>query len=371
LSTKKESKSIFTKFTNEVIPESNNQLNENYFIISKGTLMKRTLFQMLLFIALCYSTAQFVFAQSVLPIVLDTIAVGGSGGMDCITCDPKMHRLYISHSSRVEVVQYDTKEHVGSIEKTSGVHGIALAPEFSRGFTSNGKSDNVTVFDLKTLAVIGTIDVGKKPDAIIYEPVTKRIFTFNGESENCSVIDAATMKVVGTLALGGGPEAAVADRKGDIFVNIETTNEVVRFNAASLKISSRSPISPAQTPTGISMDREKRILFIGGRNQIFVVMNADDGKIIANFPIGKGVDGTAFDSKTGMIYVSNKDGSLDVIHEDSLSQFTLVGKLQTSPGAKTLALDSKAHHVFLPTSRQVDGLGGMKGEMMVLVVGRK
>jgi YVTN family beta-propeller protein len=331
--------------------------------------MKRTIIQLFLLITLCYSTAQFVFAQSTLPVVLDTIAVGGSGGMDYITCDSKTHRLYISHSTRVEVVQYDTKEHVGSIEKTSGVHGIALAPEFSRGFTSNGKSDNVTVFDLKTLAVIGTIDVGKKPDAILYEPVTKRIFTFNGESENCSAIDAATMKVIGTLALGGGPEAPVADRKGDIFVNIETTNEVVRFNAGSLKIISRWPISPAQTPTGISMDRAKRILFIGGRNQIFVAMNADDGKIIANFPIGKGVDGTAFDSKTGMIYVSNKDGSLDVIHEDSLSQFTSVGKIQTFPGAKTLALDNKAHRVFLPAARQVDGPGGAKGEMMVLVVG--
>jgi DNA-binding beta-propeller fold protein YncE len=333
--------------------------------------MSRSLKYLFILIALLWSANQSVLAQPALPVILDTIAVGGSGGMDYITCDPKTHRLYISHSTRVEVVQYDTKEHVGRIEKTSGVHGIALAPELSRGFTSNGKSDNVTVFDLKTLAIIGTIDVGKKPDAIIYEPVTKRVFTFNGESENCSAIDAATMKVIGTLALGGGPEASVADRKGNIFVNIETTNEVVQFDAASFKISSRWPIAPAQTPTGISMDRAKRILFIGGRNQVFVAMNADNGKILANFPIGKGVDGTAFDSKTGMIYVSNKDGSLDVIHEDSLSQFTSIGKLQTSPGAKTLALDNKAHNVFLPTARQVDGPGGAKGEMMVLVVGKR
>ena len=331
--------------------------------------MTRIIKQLITVAALCCGTISFMFSQSALPVILDTINVGGSGGMDYITCDPKTHRLYISHSTRVEVVQYDTKEHVGSIENTSGVHGIALAPEFSRGFTSNGKSDNVTVFDLKTLAVIETINVGKKPDAILYEPVTKRIFTFNGESENCSAIDAATMKVVGTMALGGGPEAPVADRKGDIFVNIETTNEVVRFSAESLKVIARWPIAPAQTPTGISMDRVNRILFIGGRNQVFVAMNADDGKIIANYPIGKGVDGIVFDSKIGMIYVSNKDGSLDIFHEDSLLQFTSVGKLQTSPGAKTLALDNKAHRVFLPTARQVDGLGGLKREMMVLVVG--
>ena len=333
--------------------------------------MSRIIIRFSILVAFGCSTLSVMFSQTALPVILDTIAVGGSGGIDYITCDSKNHRLYISHSTRVEVVQYDTKEHVGSIENTSGVHGIALAPEFSRGFTSNGKSDNVTVFDLKTLAIIGTIDVGKKPDAILFEPVTKRVFTFNGESENCSAIDAATMKVVGTLALGGGPEAPVADRKGNIFVNIETTNEVVQFDAASLKISSRWPIAPAQTPTGISMDHAKRILFIGGRNQIFVAMNADNGTVLANFPIGKGVDGTAFDSKTGMIYVSNKEGSLDVIHEDSLSQFTSVGKLQTSLGAKTLALDNKAHHVYLPAARQVDGPGGAKGEMMVLVVGKR
>jgi Uncharacterized conserved protein len=334
--------------------------------------MSRSLNNLFILIVLFWSANQSILAQSTLPVVLDTIAVGGSGGIDCITCDPKTHRLYISHSTRVEVVQYDTKEHVGSIENTSGVHGIALAPEFSRGFTSNGKDGSVTVFDTKTLAFIKVIDTKeKKPDAILYEPLTKRVFVFNGDSENCTAIDAETMDIVGTLALGGGPEAPVVDRKGDIFVNIETTNEVVQFNASTLKISSRWAVAPAQTPTGISMDRAKRILFIGGRNQVFVAMNADNGKIIANFPIGKGVDGTAFDSKTGMIYVSNKDGSLDVIHEDSLSQFTSVGKLQTSPGAKTLALDNKAHRVYLPTARQVDGPGGTKGEMMVLVVGRK
>ena len=334
--------------------------------------MSHRFIKLIFFIALCFSAFSYTFAQSALPVVLDTIAVGGSGGMDYITCDPKTHRLYISHGTCVEVVQYDTKERFGSIEKTPGVHGIALAPEFSRGFTSNGKDGSVRVFDTKTLTTIKTIDTKqKKPDALLYEPQTKRVFAFNGDSENCTAIDAETMEIVGTLALGGGPEAPVADRKGDIFVNIETTNEVVRFNAASLKISSRWPIAPAQTPTGISMDRANRILFIGGRNQVLVAINADDGKIITSFPIGKGVDGTAFDSKTGMIYVSNKDGSLDVIHEESPLKFASVGKLQTSSGAKTLALDNKSHRVYLPCARQVDGTGGMKGEMMVLVVGTR
>jgi DNA-binding beta-propeller fold protein YncE len=325
---------------------------------------------LLIIILFSCNAVQFVFAQQGLPAVLDTIAVGGTGGMDYITCDPASHRLYISHGACVEVVQYETKIHVGTIANTPGVHGIALALEFGRGFTSNGKDNTVTVFDLPTLAVIGTINVqGTKPDAILYEPVTKRVFTFNGGSENCTAIDARTMKVVGTFPLGGGPEAAVADGKGDVYVNIESTNEVVRFNAAALAIRSRWPLFPAQTPTGISMDRKNRVLFVGGRNQIFVACCADDGKILANIPIGQGVDGTAFDSATGLIYVSNKDGSLDLMREEGPSSFTNVGKLQTSPGAKTLALDPESHHVFLPAARQIDGVGGMKGEMMVLVVG--
>lgn len=283
------------------------------------------------------------------------------------------HIVYIFLTvPRVEVVQYDTKTRIGCIEKTAGVHGIALAPEYSRGFTSNGKSNDVTVFNLKTLAVIGTIDIkGEKPDAILYEPVTKRVFTFNGGSENCTAIDAATMKVVGQLDLSGSPEAPAADGKGNVYVNIENKNEVVRFDALSLKILSRWPIAPAETPTGLSMDKTNRILFVGGRNQIFVAINAEDGHVLANFPIGKGVDGTAFDAGTGMIYASNKDGSLDIMYEEGSAKFICIGKVTTSPGAKTLALDPQLHRVFLPVARQSDSQGAMKGEMIVLVVGTK
>ena len=192
--------------------------------------MSQAIIRMLIFTTLCFCSAPFLFAQAVLPVILDTIVIGGMGGMDYITCDTTSHRLYISHSTRVEVVQYDTKTRIGCIEKTAGVHGIALAPEYSRGFTSNGKSNDVTVFNLKTLAVIGTIDIkGEKPDAILYEPVTKRVFTFNGGSENCTAIDAATMKVVGQLDLSGSPEAPAADGKGNVYVNIENKNEVVQI----------------------------------------------------------------------------------------------------------------------------------------------
>ncbi len=335
--------------------------------------MVRTILRMLLLTSLCCGASQVGFAQSPLPVVLDTISVGGVGGIDYITCDTAAHRLYISHSTRIEVVRYDKKTRIGGIDSTPGVHGVALAPEFTRGFTSNGKDGSVTVFDTKTLVVIKTIQTqGKKPDALTYEPLSKRVFIFNGDSEDCTAIDAATMTVVGTLALGGGPEAPVADGKGDIYVNIETTNEVVRFDAGTLKIKSRWPVAPAETPTGISMDRANRILFIGGRNQIFAALSADDGHVLANFPIGKGVDGTAFDAATGMIYISNKDGSLDIIRENGPSKFTPVGKVLTTPGAKTLALDARSHRVYLPATRQVDGpKGTKKGEMMVIVVGTR
>ena len=338
----------------------------------KGMDMSRIIIRFSILVALGCSALSVMFSQIALPVILDTIAVGGSGGMDYITCDPAKHRIFISHATHGEVFDYVTRKPVGTIANTPGIHGIAIVPEFGKGFTTNGKEKTSTIFDLSTFAEIKKITVtGEKPDAILYEPKTKRVFTFNGGGENCTAIDAKTNSIVGTLALGGGPEAAVADGKGKVFVNIESTNEIVQFDAASLKIISRWPVAPAATPTGLSMDRKNHRLFVGGRNQVLAILDAKTGKAVANFPIGKGVDGTAFDAETGMIYVSNKDGSLDMFEEDSPNSFELAGKVLTSPGAKTLVLDPVSHKVFLPCARSVDGPGGAKGEMMVFVVGRR
>ncbi len=309
-------------------------------------------------------------AQGRLPRVIDSIAVGGTGGWDYATCDSDARRLYVSHASRVEVINLDAMRPEGAIPNTPGVHGIAAAAPFGRGFTSNGSNATVTVFDLKSLSTQATIEVtGKKPDAILFEPVTGRVFTFNGGSENCTAIDAASLNVVGTLRLGGSPESAVADGKGKVFVNIEDRDEVVCFDASGLVVLSRWPIAPCGTPTGLSMDRTNRRLFVGGRNQVLAVMDADRGAVIATFPIGKGVDGTAFDPGTSRIYASNKDGTLDVFREDSPDGFTSLGRITTVQGGKTMALDPKTHRLYIPAAHDRSASGGSKNEMYILVVG--
>ena len=277
-----------------------------------------------------------------------TIPVGGEGGWDYLTVDAAAHRLYVSHATRVEVIDTQNNTVVGAIPDTPGVHGIALAPELGRGFTSNGRAGTVTVFDLKSLAVITTIKVtGDKPDAIAYEPTSRRIFTFNGDSANATAIEAATGKVLGTLALDGGPEFAVADGKGRMYVNIEDKALLVAFDASTLEIKGRWPLAPCQTPTGLGIDREHRRLFVGCRSKVMAVVDADSGRVITTLPIGGGVDAVAYDPATALVFASNGEGTVTVVHEDSPEKFTLVGNIPTKPGAKTLALDAATHRIYL------------------------
>jgi len=305
-------------------------------------------------------------SQSLLPVVTDTIAVGGNGGWDYLSVDTAAHRLYVSHSTCVEVIDLDTRTVIGSIKNTSGVHGIALVPELHKGFTSNGANSTVTVFDLRSLAILQVVSItGRKPDAIIYDNHSRRVFTFNGGSANATVIDPATCAIVGTVALGGAPESAVADGEGHIFVNIEDQNSIVCFNATSLKVEAAWPLSPCETPTGLSMDRRNRRLFVGGRNQILAVVDADSGRVIATFPIGKGVDGTAFDPATHLIFASNKDGTLDIISQNSPSDYAAFGRVNTLPGAKTLAIDTSTHRIYLPAG---DNFAKNVGNGLVVLV---
>jgi DNA-binding beta-propeller fold protein YncE len=281
-----------------------------------------------------------------------TIPVGGEGGWDYLTVDAAAHRLYVSHATRVEVIDTERNAVVGAIPDTPGVHGIALAPELGRGFTSNGQAGTTTVFDLKTLAVITTVKLtGDKPDAIAYEPTSRRIFTFNADSANATAIEAATGKVLGTIDLGGGPEFAVADGKGRMYVNIEATAMLVAFDAHTLEIKARWPLAPCETPTGLGIDREHRRLFVGCRSQVMAVVDADSGRVITTLPIGGGVDGVAYDPATALAFASNKDGTVTVVHEDSPEKFSLVGNVPTKPGAKTLALDGTTHRIYLSTAQ--------------------
>jgi YVTN family beta-propeller protein len=282
--------------------------------------------------------------------LIKKVVLGGEGAWDYLICDSAARRIYISRSTHVMVVDADTYAVVGDIPGTEGVHGIALAPEFGRGFTSNGRSNTVTIFDLKSLKVLGTAATANGPDAIVYDPASKRVFTFNGHSDSATAIDAATGKVVGTIALGGGPEFAAADGRGHIYNNLEDKSEVVEIDSQKLTVTARWPLAPGEGPSGIAMDTTHRRLFSGCHNKTLVVMDADTGKVLATPAIGTGVDATAFDSGTQLAFSSNGEGSLTVVHEDSPTKFTEVASVSTQRGARTMALDAKTHNIFLVTA---------------------
>ena len=282
--------------------------------------------------------------------VATTYKVGGEGGWDYLTMDSDARRLYISRATHVIVLDADSGKSVGDIADTPGVHGIALAPELGKGFISNGREGTVSVFDIKTLATSNKVKVGENPDAILYDPATKRVFTFNGRSQDSTAIDAASGKVLGTIKLDGKPEFAASDAKGEIFVNIEDKSELVAIDPNKLEVKSKWPLAPCTEPSGLSMDRKNRRLFVGCDNKMMAVVDADSGKVLATPTIGEGVDATAFDAETGLAFASCGEGVLTVVKEESPDKFSVAESVPTKRGARTLALDSKTHNVFVVTA---------------------
>jgi len=283
--------------------------------------------------------------------VLTQFKLGGEGGWDYLTVDGKAHRLYVSRSTHVMVVNADTGELVGDIPGTTGVHGIALVPDANKGYTSNGRADSVTIFDLKTLKVLGQVKTGKNPDAIIYDPASNRVFTFNGASQDTTAIDVGSGEVAGTIALGGKPEFAVADGKGEIFVNIEDKSEVVAFDARKLAIKAHWSLAPCAEPSGLAFDRKHRRLFSGCSNKLMAVTDADTGHVVTTVPIGSGVDANAFDPDTDFAFSSNGEGTLTVVHEDAPDKFSVVENVPTQRGARTMTLDPQTHKIYLATAQ--------------------
>lgn len=286
--------------------------------------------------------------------LLKKYAIGGGDGKteywDYITFDSASRRLYLSHNTEVKVVNADTGKVVGTIGDLKRDHGIALVKELGRGFISNGGADEVVVFDLKTLNVLGHIKVGGNPDCIIYDPASRHIFAMNGETKDASVIDPVSESLLATVPMGGRPEFAVADGKGMIYDNIEDKNEVAALDTNTLTIKDRWPIAPAGGATAMAMDTRHRRLFIGGRNKVFAVMDADNGKIIQTFPIGSGVDSNVFEPKTGLVFSAMRDATLYIFHEDTPEKFSQVQIVQTEYGARNIALDPETHKLFADTA---------------------
>jgi len=306
--------------------------------------------------------------------IVGEIKVGGEGGWDYLTVDSAARRLYVSHATHVVVVDLDANRVVGDIPDTPGVHGIAIAPELNRGFISNGRGNNATIFDLKTLKPIGTAATGENPDSIRYDAVSGRVFTFNGRSNDSTAIDAKTGKVVGTIKLPGKPEFSIADGKGKIYVNIEDTNEIAEIDTAKATMTRKYSISPCVEPSGMAFDAKSRRLFSVCSNRLMTVSDPDTGKVLATPAIGAGSDGAAFDAGTGFAFSSNGDGTLTVVQQNA-GKWEVLENIATERGARTIALDEKTHNVYLPTAKNGPAPAGGRATFLpdsfkVLVVGK-
>ncbi|MBS1766811.1 MAG: YncE family protein [Acidobacteria bacterium] len=281
-----------------------------------------------------------------LPHVLHETKLGGEGGWDYLICDSAARRIYISRGTHTMVVDADTGKVVGDIADTSGVHGIAVADDLGLGFTSNGRANSVTCFDLKTLKTLRVIQpTGEGPDAILYDPFSKRVFTFNGHGHSVTAINAATGAIEGTLPLAGKPEFAATDEAGRIFVNLEDKSQIAVFGAKDLKLQATWGLGEVEEPSGLAYDAADARLYSTGGNAKVAVVDAKTGKLLASIPSGEGTDAAGFDAGNGLAYASNGAGTLTV-----LKGLTALGNVPTARGARTLAVDTKTHHVFLVTA---------------------
>jgi YVTN family beta-propeller protein len=337
--------------------------------------MKKIIFGCFAVVALSMTLGQ-LNAQASHYKVEKTFHIASTGGWDYIAINPSSNKLYMSHGTQVNILDKITGDSLGVIANTSGVHGIAFINALQKGYTSNGRTNDVTVFDLNTNAVITKIATGENPDAIFYEEFAKRVITCNGKSKDLTIIDPSTNKVIATIPVGGKPETAVSDNAGNVFVNIEDKNEIVKIDIVNNKVVAHWSIAPGEEPTGLAIDIKTNRLFAGTDKKLIVV-DAKNGKIIANLPIGDGCDGVAFDNTLKYIYTSNGEGTMTIVKENSANDFKVIDTIKTKKGARTIGNDETTHLVYLPTADLDTLKPGEKrpsmipGSFQILVLGSK
>jgi len=283
---------------------------------------------------------------------LNEIPIGGEGGWDILTIDSAASRLYLSHATKVVVVDLNKNAIAGEIADTPGVHAFMPVPELQRGFSSNGKESKSSIVDLATLKTLSKIETGQNPDAIAYEPQRGEVYIFNHTGNSVTVIDAKQAKVVATIPLGGGPEFAVADANaGRVYCNVEDKSEVAVIDAAKHEVISRWPVAPGTEPSGIALNATRHRLFATCHNKMMAMLDTETGKVIATVPIGAGVDGCAFDDSTQLAFASCGEGTTTITKEETPDKLTVVQTLKTERGARTMAIDPKTHRIYLPSAQ--------------------
>ena len=320
----------------------------------RGEKMKKSILTASFFLAVLLLAVLFM-GQTTTPKtpgfhLINKSVLGGEGGWDYLALEPESRILYVTHGTAVELFHVDSGVKGEPITGLQGVHGVAFAPKLGRGYISNGRANSVTVFDLKTQKKLGEVMTGANPDAILYDAFSNRVFTFNGRSADATAINAADNTVAGTIPLGGKPEFAQADEKGAIFVNIEDTSEIAVIDARELKVPRRWKLTPGEEPSGLAYDGKNKRLFSVCSNKLLAVSDSVTGAVVATVAIGNGPDAVRFDSRTGLIFSSNGEGTLTVIQQESADKYVVLETVPTARGAHTMELDSSTHHLFLVTA---------------------
>jgi len=308
--------------------------------------------------------------------VIKTIPVGGAGLSDRITVDAPARRLFIPRDSHITVLNADTGAAVGDIPSLQGVHGVALARELRRGFATNFRANTVTIFDLATLSPIATVKTETGPDSVVYDLVSKTVFAMSLHSHSITAINAINGRVRGTLRLTDSPSNAVADGRGNLYVSLADTAEIAVVDTESMSLRRRIPLAPCLEPRGMALDLERGTLYAGCSNQMMVVADATSGHLLATVPTGERTGSVAFDSDRQLAFAANGDGTLTVVHEDSLGQFSVVETLETRRGARAMALDGRTHRILLATAvsqspAQIEEVGLMKRDSFVVLIAGK
>lgn len=300
-----------------------------------------------------------IAANSFLPLLAQTNSnykiankfhAEGDEKWDYLYSDDQSGRLYVSHGSMVQVIDETKGEVLGKITGLNGVHGIAIDPALNKGFITSGKDSCVAIFDTKTFQLITKVTVGKGPDAIMFDPFSKKVFVFNAKANSASVLNAGTNEVEAVIALAGNPEFSVSDGKGKVYVNLEDKSSIAVINSSSLKVENVWPLTPGEEPTGLALDNENHRLFSVCANKLMAVVDAESGKVITTLPIGARVDGAAFDPENKRAYASCGEGQLTVVQEKNENSFMVLENVPTMVGAKTITINKKTHHIYLPTA---------------------
>ena len=297
--------------------------------------------------------------------IVNKISLEGNDKWDYLFSDDSTSRLYVSHGTQVQVIDEVTGKVIGKISGLKGVHGIAIAPKLNKGFISTKTDNSVTIFDTNTFEVIKKVVMtGTSPDAILFDSFSQKVFVCNGHSNNATVLDAATNEIVATIKLTGNPEYSQSDRKGKIYINLEDASSIAVINATTYAVESVWPLAPGTEPTGLALDNKSHRLFSACANKLMIVVDAESGKVIAHLPIGERVDGAGFDPESKCAFSSNGDATMTVVKEDENDQYSVVANVPTQKGARTITVNKKTHHIYLPAADFEAASGQNSGKMI-------